>query len=238
MSLIEALSLELLSASDRLERVARRVLDERLLAGEADALAEFRDRRGNRLPVDAPLLAHAVSRTWRAEADARSPDLRMWAAAHDEHVPIDVELDVRSRGELVRRPDDLAIEVWTELELCTLHAAWHAGFRRTSPAVLGRCIRAAVWHIEHIQPDNATNHPWATHVFLIAGQLLGGDSRAWELSNHAHMMIHTCQVQDGQPDKRSAVILLDSALAIRRFVEALRGQRLGIDSIIQEADLG
>lgn len=99
------------------------------------------------------------------------------------------------------------IEVWTETELAGLHALWwHA--RGEPTGTLMRVVDAAVeWHLEHTQPDNATNHPWAAHVFLLDWV----KHRREESRLFAETLVHNCQVTFGRPDQLSAWILLDCA---------------------------
>ena len=57
------------------------------------------------------------------------------------------------------------------------------------------------WHLEHTQPDNATNRPWALHVFLTMGTP--------EAVHYAETLLHNAMV--GGPDPLSARILVDAA---------------------------
>ncbi len=108
------------------------------------------------------------------------------------------------------------IEVWTETELSGLHALWwHARADRSGG--LMRVIDAAVeWHLEHTQPDNATNHPWAAHVFLLDWIKKGRE----ESRMFAETLVHNCQVTYGRPDALSAWILLDCAHAMAESDES------------------
>ncbi|MEO1585156.1 MAG: hypothetical protein AAFR96_11390, partial [Planctomycetota bacterium] len=66
--------------------------------------------------------------------------------------------------------------------------------------------------IREIQPDNATNLPWAVHVFCVLAER-DGDADA---SLYAETLLHNCVVGGaGRPDKLSALILLDSARRLR-----------------------
>ena len=58
------------------------------------------------------------------------------------------------------------IEVWTESELAAMQALWWLAREHGRPGLRDRALDAALWHIEHTQPDNATNRPWAVGVFL------------------------------------------------------------------------
>lgn len=106
---------------------------------------------------------------------------------------------------LPRSPDDV-IEVWTETELSAVHAAWGvAGWRDAAE-------RSAIWLVDEIQPDNATNLPWAVHVFADLGEREG---RA-DLTMYANTLLHNCIVGSGRPDGLSALILLDAAAQLER----------------------
>lgn len=171
--------------------------------------ASFSDSRGNRLEIDAPLLAHVL----RLEPPAvlsPSPDIALW---HALWARADAPLDMLVPGPaapLIRHREGTTIEVWTEAELIALHALWHLAARRDDATLRDRCVQTALWHAESTQPDNATGHPWATHVFLKAGAETGD----WRLNNYAATLIHNCQIAGGLPDRRSAVILLDAADAL------------------------
>lgn len=101
-------------------------------------------------------------------------------------------------------PTGPAIEVWTEIELASVHAAWSLGtdWRQASQ-------RAAAWLVETIQPDNATNHPWAVHVFAQQAQITGDPS----FDLYAQTLLHNCMVTTGRPDEFSALILLHASAA-------------------------
>lgn len=93
---------------------------------------------------------------WRATAD---PAL---AAA------IDAALAARPGGSLVDQGRFRTLEVWTECELSALHALWRLCRVFPTPARRGRLAELCAWHLDHTQPDNATNRPWALHVFAMA----------------------------------------------------------------------
>lgn len=76
--------------------------------------------------------------------------------------------------------------------------------------------RVAAWHVGHLQPDNATHHPWAVHLFLHQS-LHAGDVEA---GMYAGTLLHNCRVMTGQPDALSAHILMDAANALQRMHEA------------------
>lgn len=107
-------------------------------------------------------------------------------------------------------PTGPAIEVWTEIELASVHAAWSLGreWRHASQ-------KAARWLVDTIQPDNATNHPWAVHVFAQLAHDTGDPS----FDLYAQTLLHNCMVTSGKPDEFSALILLHASRAIEISAE-------------------
>jgi len=177
--------------------------------------APFADELGHRRGVDAPFFA------WRrlaaggsdaapvAGSPGESPDVTLWRAVVDRSVDIDRIAASPTDGPAPIIPPGTigAIEVWTEAELCSLHALWRLARLRGRDDLLARCLDAACWHVEHLQPDNATNHPWAIHVFVVAAHRFAGV----EHELHAQTMLHNCQISLGRPDALSAHVLLDAA---------------------------
>lgn len=127
--------------------------------------------------------------------------------------------ELRGTGPLWRQDEWDALEVWTEAELCGLHGLWRAwrvfavqaagaAGATSDAALLAARIRAAIlWHLEYTQPDNATNRPWATHVFL-AFAAKGGD-QAGDARLYAETLLHNAQAQ-GMADPATAWILTDA----------------------------
>ncbi|MBL9150315.1 MAG: hypothetical protein JNM94_16625 [Phycisphaerae bacterium] len=120
---------------------------------------------------------------------------RLWRAILGS-APVDAfGLDLDGDGPLWASTDWTAIEVWTEAELCGLHALARRArevWSRPAPSaesvrVHARLARALRWHLANTQPDNATNRPWALHAFLLA---LPGDAEA-EL--YAGTLLHNAQ---------------------------------------------
>ena len=104
-------------------------------------------------------------------------------------------------GPFLQQNEAEAIEVWTDAELSALHAAW---FVAQSSEQKERINRAVLWHLEHLQPDNATNRPWAIHVFYLHGTP--------EAEHHAATLIHNVQASGGAT--LAGLLLRDSAAAI------------------------
>jgi hypothetical protein len=92
-----------------------------------------------------------------------------------------------------------------------LHALSHAAGIHGAPASLSERVRsAALWLVDELQPDNATNHPWAIHVF--AG--LASDENNPEADLYAQSLLHNALIEGGTPDHFSGFILYDAAIAL------------------------
>jgi len=131
---------------------------------------------------------------------------RLWRACMGEAVGLDDLL--ADRGGPLLAPDAyLAIEVWAECELSALHAlfrlAREAGAGR--PDLLRRARQAAAWHLEHTQPDNSTNRPWALHAFLLL------DSGSGEGRLYAETLLHNMAATEARSEPLSRWILADAA---------------------------
>lgn len=201
------------------------------LALEADAdpaILPGADELGQRRPADVPFLA------WRARrmglparpavpsVGAAGVDVRLWRALAESGA-VDAEAAVTARQE---EPGPLlapslvgpmgGIEVWTETELGALHAMSWGAILAADRDEYTRVLGIARWHIEHTQPDNATNRPWAIHLFM----LLGEADASPEARLYAQTLAHNCRVAMGVPDAVSAQILFDGADAIGAAVDA------------------
>lgn len=116
---------------------------------------------------------------------------------------IEALVDLLADGPLHAWQGSGAIEVWTEVELSAVHAAWRLARVGARPALRQRIQRALRWHLEHTQPDNATNRPWALHAFLLEGSP--------EAVAYAGTLLHNAQAMGGAPEPLSAWILMDAA---------------------------
>jgi len=145
---------------------------------------------------------------WNASRETARDDAALWWALIDERSgPVARWIDVNADGPLFEQGLYGTIEVWTETELCALHALWHHARREAAGGVLAHRIgRTVAWHVENTQPDNATNHPWAAPVFLRHGTP--------ESQHFAETLLSNCMVLNGRPDALSAWILLDAADAL------------------------
>lgn len=96
-----------------------------------------------------------------------------------------------------------ALEVWTECELSALHALARLVRMRPTTARAARLDELCRWHLEHTQPDNATNRPWALHVFA--------RSPAPESALYAETLLHNVLASDARHEPLSRWVLLDAA---------------------------
>lgn len=148
-------------------------------------------------------------------------DLRLWALAVAPaglpHVSVASLVDLSGAGPLAPDLRVRGIEVWTETELCALHALDALALRTGEAAIATRCDRAVAWLLREIQPDNATNLPWAAQVF-VRRWCERGDEPALL---YAQAQLHACRVSLGVPDARSALILRHAAM----LLDALPGQQ-------------
>jgi len=192
------------------------------LAGWGDpASLPTSDELGHRRPADVPLLAWRARRMGlpalnaRPGVSAEAPEVKLWRSLAEAGA-IDAQ-HASTRGIAPFLDPSLAgsmggVEVWTESELASLHAlSWGAIVSHDAPR-LRSVLDHARWHIEHTQPDTATNRPWSIHLFLVLGQL-DADS-AHESRLYAQTLAHNCRVALGRPDVISAQILFDAADAI------------------------
>ncbi len=190
-------------------------------------ITTFRDDLGNRRPIDAPMLAHmlAMPPTTRSvvadiaseaprSAAQRKDELQLWQALCSHADPLTlVAPSTTTPTPLLPHLHHLAIELWTESELSALHALSHFATPQHQ-TVRARVHSAAAWLLDNIQPDNATQRPWAIHVFLImAHDNTLPESTRSHAQMYAETLLHNAMIPMGPqvPDIFSACILLDSA---------------------------
>lgn len=163
---------------------------------DASLIEGFKDDQGHRRAVDRHFLAamHGVD-GGPCDVEREPDDVAMWAMAQKGWVE-----EVPGEGPVTTWRDE-PLEVWTEMELSVLHALWRSGRIGGRASVRERLLDCARWHVRETQPDNATAHPWAIHVFVILGEA--------EARLYAEGLLHACQV--GGLDRFSALILLDAA---------------------------
>jgi len=102
------------------------------------------------------------------------------------------------------------VEVWTETELSAMHALWWLARRSGDPERLRRLDLSATWMLEHMQPDNATNRPWAICVFLD----LWRREDNHDASLYAQTLLHNAEIGADLDDPLVALILADNADAL------------------------
>lgn len=181
----------------------------------------FADERGHRRLVDKPLLAWLLglplAELHPSPLREQDWDVAAWTALALAQAPSEEML--ASDGPFVPLHDAAAIEVATELELAALHAFFNHAQLAAHPAALRvrirqRTLRAATWLLENLQPDNATNHPWAAHVFALIAKDTTSPVQL-EAALYAQALLHNSLIPRGKPDRFSALILLDAAQQLR-----------------------
>lgn len=186
-------------------------------------IESFADESGHRRPVDGSFLSAMLgigsSRRGWMEDVRKDPDVELWrcvtegTSAGNWRIPPWVTRE--GRAPMTGEWTDGPIEVWTEREFSCLHAAWslgrnagHDGHGGHGPGWLrGRCLSAASYLMEHVQPDNGTNHPWAVHVFAWMWAM----EQDLEAGMYAETLLHNSLAGRGRPDLFSACILWHAA---------------------------
>ncbi|MBL0920799.1 MAG: hypothetical protein IBJ10_01585 [Phycisphaerales bacterium] len=207
--------------------------------GELEAWRDRLRRRGEIWlaragPVSSPpgagrFSADPLFLAWRRAGGAEpapenpAPDLALWRALLDGAWPIDV--DPRAgRAPIAPRAAYRTIEAWTEADLACIHALWWLGRTRGRPELIARSLDAADWHIEHIQPDNATNRPWAIHVFLDlwrARDVLEGRL-------HAETLLHNADVAAGSKVEGPGAVIAHIAADGADALDAMLNDGAGV----------
>lgn len=182
------------------------------------AARAFRDERGHRRSVDGWIVARVLNtKGFTGPGDARGMADRSADVVLFRGLLLSAELPVEAvsvgEGSLVPFDPEIGIERWTQTELGALHAlgVWAARGAASERAPLAARVRAAArWHIAELQPDNATNHAWAVHVF--AELAVAGEDGA---VMHAQTLMHNAMVAGGGvPDAFSSILLLDAAMVL------------------------
>lgn len=188
-------------------------------AGAAKAWAkawamDFADESGHRRAIDGALLARLLKidpPPPPPPGRALSPDEDLWWRSARRDARVD-DVILAADGPLVGSHRSPTIETWTECELSAMHAAWNILLDAPSASLYARLLAGASWLTTNLQPDNATNHPWAVHAFIHLWNATGDAA----FRHYAETLIHNCQVQLGRPDRFSALLLLDAANALSR----------------------
>lgn len=207
---------ELEGWSQRLKSLARAALDQTPLVAnapeppECDAfIRTFSDELGHKRVVDRAVLSRLLGID-PGPALSGSPDVAWWWSLSgwaDRPTPA-------PSGAITPVRSDQGIELWSEIELGSLHAAWNAALDEQDSALHARCLEATAWHVRELHPDNATAHAWALHGFVLCAHETGL-TEAWV---HAEMLLHACMVGMGRPDRFSACLMLDAGRALERVL--------------------
>lgn len=188
-------------------------------------IAAFRDGEGHRRAVDPFLLSHMLGVTPPDPSQRSTPESQAWAsvARRDPNPEAAITaLDWGGTGRLYPTLADGGIETWTESELSSLQAIAWTALRNRSKAIMARVKLAAAWLAREVQPDNATQRPWAAGLFIVRSMdasLSAGEQQEYAL--YAHTLIENALVGREHPDTFSACILWDSAA----WMEALTASR-------------
>lgn len=182
------------------EILSLRLLDE---AQRADFILNYRDESGGRRSIDLLVLHWLLDLSLESKAADNATDSRVWRALCAKE---DVLGLLSASGPLTPTDDSIGIEVWTEIELRTLHAAWNSAIDSGSARTTSRCLGAARWHLDNIQPDNATNIPWAIHLFAALAD--DGDASA---DIHAQTQLHAALAGRREPSRLTSLVLLDAS---------------------------
>lgn len=138
--------------------------------------------------------------------DDDAAETRLWRARGDAALDVSGIALRAGDGAILEQGAFRAIETWTDAELSALHALWWIARDRGRPDLAARLDRARAWHLEHTQPDNATNRPWAVHLFALAGTA--------ECDHYAETLLHDAIALEGRPTALGGVLLHDAAEAL------------------------
>lgn len=186
-------------------------------------IGSFRDEYGSKRATDGALLSRVLGVEYATDAARPGTDLdeRLWDAVHGS--PADLQAGwwgwvadaAGSNDGLVK--GDYAIEHRTLIELSSLHALWHLATR--NPGVRDLIDELVDWHTRELQPDNGINRPWGVHVFVVRSVQANDVDLRLDAMLHAQTLVNNCCINLGKPDMLSALILRDSADALRAMVQ-------------------
>lgn len=229
----------------RLRRAAARTL------GDPPAPPDprtFADEAEHTRAVDAPFIGWcagvpfpnastaASCRVPAGQDDGAPLDVRLWRALHE---PLESAVSLLGKVVLasgrhaslvsIISPEVHGLEVATEMQLCALHAlTWLARRALGAPdrGAVHAAVRATIADLcDTVQPDNATNHPWAIHAFVLEAAGPAPVRPADDLLLYAQTLLHNSQVQRGRPDRLSAWILWDAARPLDAHTTESAAQR-------------
>lgn len=102
-------------------------------------------------------------------------------------------------------------EPWWQNEMLVLHAFHSFALRTRDESLLGKTLACADFHLREIQPDHATNEPWAVHAY--ASHPDGNVT--------AETLLHAAFIQGGgQLNAVASLIARDAARALAAYLEA------------------
>ena len=176
----------------------------------------FTDEYGNRARTTTPLLAHMLDVQLANQARPQSDlDERLWWSICSNE---DFDSNTLGPGpSLTNQSDDMAIEHWTQVELCALHALWTLNLQNPSAETRKKITHAGIWMMNEFQPDNAINRPWGIGVFIYLSLSLESSIERSTASMYAQTLLHNCSITLGKPDILSACILLDAARSLKKI---------------------
>ncbi len=175
-------------------------------------ISSFTDDAGHRRDCDSPFLSSMLFINPISPMPPTASHLsRAWWGWFDYTIRDSLAIDWDADGALMPSLQEAGIEVWTETELGAMHALVSAAKGARNRAVLERVFRAAAWILDNLQPDNATNHPWAIHLFVImALDPARAEPQRAAADLYAQSLLHNAVVHQGRPDRFSALILWDA----------------------------
>lgn len=133
-------------------------------------------------------------------------DAALWWALRDPSSPLPGD-EIAAQGPIFPQSLYDTVEVWTEGELSAMQAMWWQARERGRPDLRERALRAALWHIDSVQPDNATNRPWGVAVFLD----LWASQGSQEARLYAETLLHNAEAGAAVRTRLSGELLADAA---------------------------
>jgi len=112
------------------------------------------------------------------------------------------------------------LDTWTYRELTALHALANLALLRRNPNWAKRVEQVATYHVQHTQPDNATNQPWSLFAFLWSsapGCQSFADQQLHDLTAHAASTGSSTGLSAGTPNPLAAMLLADAADRLAAF---------------------